>query len=180
MRRSALVALVGLSSLGVAASAGEREWYFGVEGGVEFDGTYNEWHEDGLAILATAGRRITPHFSLEGEFGYRSTYDWLLDVSQTSVIVNAVYEAPLTEQISLSVGAGVGFDYIEIEYNGGGFLFSSIEGDLHSAAQLKLGLIFKVDEAIDVTANYRLMTALDNDVRGLDNATLTVGMRFSL
>ncbi len=168
----------------MSASAGERTWYVGIEGGAERGGAFNDSNQSeiGPAVLATVGRKLGPNFSLEGELGYRSTNEemfTLADIDQISAMVNAVYEVPVSEGISLSLGAGIGVDYIQVR--GGGFWPVPIDdSDIQSAAQLKFGLNFEVGETTDLYANYRLMTTFENDFTDIDNSTLTLGLRFAL
>lgn len=178
--------VVGALCLGAPADAGQRSWYIGLEAGPEFVGTAHGSaisgdSDIGLAVLATIGRRLGTHFSLEGELGYRSTTDdgWWgpLDVDQISGMVNGIYDVPLGKDISLAIGAGVGFDRVEVQ----GFGWS--DSELQLAAQIKLGLNFEIAEATDLSINYRFMTTFTGDYPyndDFDNSTLTVGIRFAL
>lgn len=186
MRKLILAAVAAAMSVGVPAEAGKREWYVGIEGGAEFVGTAHGSaitgdDEIGIAVLATIGRRLGTHFSLEGELGYRSTSDQLwvgeVDVNQVSMMVNAIYDLPLSDDISFGVGAGVGYDRVEVE----GFGWS--DDEIQIAAQIKLGLSFELSDSTDVSVNYRFMTTFGKDypyTDDYDNSTLTVGLRFAL
>lgn len=95
------------------------------------------------------------------------------DVAQTSVILNGVFEASLSQNASVSIGAGVGFDAVDIETP----FFS--DDDIRAAVQMKVGLALAVDESIDVIANYRLMYAYKDEFSDIENRTLTIGLRIA-
>lgn len=184
VQRTAIGCAAFVFSLGAGADAGERAWYVGIEGGKEFAGTLNDSYSDtGYAVIATVGRALGSHFSVEGELGYRSTSEFYFgptDTTQTSVMVNAVYEAAILESVSVSIGAGVGLDRISIESPGGLYIFALDIEDTQTAVQLKLGLSLALTENLDLTANYRAMSTFENEIVDYDNSTLTVGLRFAL
>ncbi|MEQ1864125.1 MAG: outer membrane beta-barrel protein [Micropepsaceae bacterium] len=185
MKSIGIGAVALAASLCLSASAGERAWYFGIEGGAEFAGDYGNnsgygVSSAGSAVFATIGRKFGTRISLEGELGYRSADVNLYSpgtINQISGMVNGVYEAPLTEEISLSVGAGIGVDQVEVKDSYYGFAYSISEIEL--AAQLKFGLTLALDESIAVTTNYRVMTTFVENGTGIDNNTLTVGLRIA-
>jgi opacity protein-like surface antigen len=164
--------------LATSAGAGERAWYVGIEGGVEFDGGSNV-DDSGWAALVTIGRGLTDHLSLEGEVGYRSTSPagglwWMAsDIDQLSFMGNLIYEAPLGKEVSVAVGVGIGGDQVRQEY-GSGFSKSEME----VMGQLKLGLSIAVTESTELVANYRYTESITSSP--VDNSTLTVGLRFAL
>lgn len=162
--------VVAVLSLAAPAGAGERPWYLGLEGGVELDG------DSGWAALVTVGRGIASNINLEAEFGYRGTSEsgWLpVDIDQASLMMNAVYEAPLSEQVSLALGVGAGADYVSVEYPWG-----SSESEVELAVQLKLGLNVELSESTDLVANFRYLETVTDSA--IDNTTLTIGLRFDL
>lgn len=174
MRQLVLGFLIGILCLCAPANAGARSWYLALEGGVEFDGAGGT--DTGWGVFAILGNAVTSHVSIEAELGYRSTsYEgWsMVDVEQTSLMFNGVYEAPLSKEVSVMLGAGIGGE--QVTYDG---FFVPIESEIELAAQLKLGLSIEVGESTDLLANYRYMTTL-GDV-DIDNGTLTVGVRFDL
>ena len=172
MRKLGLVALAIAMSMGVPAEAGKRDWYVGIEGGIEFDG----WGkgDTGWAGLATLGKEITEHVSFEAELGYRSTTNvwWPIDISQTSLMVNAVYDAQLTKEIGIELGIGAGVDRINFDY-----WFADFE-ETEYAGQFKAGLTFALTEETDLVASYRYVEMLSDSP--VNNSTLTIGLRFAL
>jgi opacity protein-like surface antigen len=176
-----LCALACAVGLAVPAEAGERPWYLGLEGGVEFDGNGGS-SDNGWAGFLTLGSGLTSHINLEAELGYRSTsatfFDGFglgsIDIDQTSLMFNALYEAPLGDSASIVLGAGVGGESVTYD----GFMFGADENEIELAAQVKLGLNLALSESTDLVANYRYMSTLgDLDVT---NSTLTVGIRSDL
>lgn len=167
--------LVGALVFAAPTGASERGWYMGLEGGIEFDGDGSS-NETGWAGLVTLGGGITSHINLEAELGYRSTsvntlFEFV-DIEQTSLMFNAVYEAPLSEEISFVVGLGVGGETVSYD----GFVFGADENEIEMAAQVKLGLNVALSDSSDLVANYRYMTTVgDLDIT---NSTLTVGLSF--
>jgi opacity protein-like surface antigen len=173
--------LVSALALAAPTGAGERPWYLGLEGGVEFDGDGGS-NDNGWGGFLTLGSGLTSHINLEAELGYRSTsatfFDGFgfstVDIDQTSLMFNALYEAPLGDNASIVLGAGVGGE--NVSYSG--FMFGADENEIELAAQVKLGVSVAVSESADLVANYRYMSTLgDLDVT---NSTLTVGIRFDL
>jgi len=175
--RSLLVigSLVSAFALAAPAGAGERPWYLGLEGGVEFDGIANEG-DSGWAGLLTVGRGISSNVSFEAELGYRSTTDYgfsEVDIEQTTLMLNAVFEAALSEEVSVAVGLGLGADNVSVEY-----WWGYSESEVEMASQLKLGLSLELSERTEIVANYRYVEMITDS--GLSDSTLTVGVRFDL
>lgn len=180
MRQLVLGSLVAVLSVATSASAGDRNWYIALEAGIELDGGGSSAGGDdsGWAGLVTVGTGITSHLSLEAEVGYRTTssdgfFALSADVDQLSVMLNAVYEAPLSQAVSVAIGLGVGGDQVSLDYYSG---FSKSEMEV--AAQLKLGLSVAISENTELVANYRYMESITSSP--VDNSTLTVGIRFGL
>ncbi len=177
MMRHLLVLGSVVSALAFAAPAGadERPWYLALEGGVEFDGVASSG-DSGWAGLLTVGRGVSSNVSFEAELGYRSTTDYgfgEVDIEQTTLMLNAVFEAAISEDVSVAIGLGVGADNVAVEYSWG---FS--DSDVELASQLKLGLSLEVSESTEIVANYRYVEMLTDS--GISDSTLTVGIRFDL
>jgi opacity protein-like surface antigen len=177
------IAVIGgafAAAIAGSAGAGEQGWYLGIEAGAEFDGHFDAQSDTGYAIMATVGHSLGQNFELEGEIGYRSASVTMFayDVDQFSVMLNAVYEAPLTEQLALNIGGGIGLDVIHASMPS--FFFPIDDSSVEFAAQFKAGLTYALSETTDVTATYRYMQAFEGDFTELDNSTLTVGLRFDL
>jgi opacity protein-like surface antigen len=170
-------ALASALVLAAPAGAGERSWYMGLEAGLELEGGGNSYGYDpadgGFAGLLTLGTGITSHLNLEGELGYRSTSDDGIDIDQTTLLLNLVYEAPLSQDISIDLGVGVGADRVVVDYFG---FFE--ESEIEAVAQFKIGLSLDISDSTELTANYRYVETLTDSA--IDDSTVTVGMRFAL
>ena len=188
MRQLVVGCLVGILCLATPANAGGRTWYFGIEGGLEFSGAeavYSRSDSQGGALLATIGSAISSRIYLEGELGIRSNQFegsfGNVDAAQLTLMVNAIYEAPLSKEISIDLGVGIGTDFIVLDDGFGS------DGDAKVAAQLKLGLNFALSEATAVTLDYRYLKGFGGDYylagggdKSIVNNTVTVGLRFDL
>jgi opacity protein-like surface antigen len=170
--------LVSALALAAPTGAGERPWYLSLEAGAEFDGALYG-HDAGWGGFVTVGRGLNSHLSLEAELGYRSTSDpeISVDIDQTSLMLNAIFEASLTDDLSASLGLGVGADRVHVELVGVPAMQYS-DSEIELATQLKVGLSLALSESTELVANYRYMEMVTDS--GLDNGTLTIGVRFDL
>lgn len=172
--------MIGILCLCVPAGAGEKSWYAAVEGGAEFDGTLYS-PDSGWAALLTVGREVAPHLSLEAELGYRSTSDQDFnntEIDQTSVMLNVVYDAALSDDLALTLGVGLGGDRVHVELVGLPTVMPYSESEIEVAGQLKIGLSLAVSESTDLIANYRYMELLTDSP--VSNSTVSFGIRFAL
>jgi opacity protein-like surface antigen len=185
-------------------------WYVGVEGGVDWiedaDGTvdfagpppsipFEAEFDTGWAVFAEVGYRWESNWRLEFEAGYRQNdvdcvsfngglcgkFD--ADVSQFTQMVNLVYDIPLDENVTLSLGGGLGADAVTVDAP----FFK--DTDWVMAGQLIAGLSVKLTDDIDLFVNYRYFIADDPQINvnpfvqaGFDDAkhTVTIGLRFDL
>ncbi len=181
MRGLFLAGVVGLLLSAPSVSSRPSDWYWGVEAGVELgDGALNGGADLGVALLGTMGAELGANFALEGEVGYRSTTEGGffgdVDITQLSLMLNGIYEVPLSDTASLALGLGVGVNDVDAEF---GFFSQS---DTTFAAQVKLGLAFEVNEHMDLVTNVRYMTPVtsSNGISDIDNTTITIGLKFDL
>jgi len=183
MRHLIFLALTASLSLAVTANSSEEPWYLGIEGGVELSGRHDggtlpsAGEQLGPAVFGTLGREIDDNLRIEGEVGYRSSEQELgtmVDFTQLSAMVNLLYEAQISDDISLLVGGGAGVDYVEAE------VWWTRDDDIQGAVQLKMGLDFAIADATDLTVAYRYMTTFSNGIVDLDNSTVTIGLRFQM
>ena len=123
-----------------ASAAGLRGTYVSFEAGANWiDGnrffqdviyttsnfTYTEYREDferGWAVMGSIGYAFDNHFRVELEAGYRNNgFDQLYgsssstlpsggELNEFTLMANVLYDIPLSERVSLSVGAGAGAD----------------------------------------------------------------------
>lgn len=186
-----------------------RGWYVGVEGGANWvenaDGTidspgpgslpFDAQFDTGWAVFAEVGYRWESNWRLEFEAGYRANdVDCVslnghacqavdADVSQFTQMFNLIYDVPLDDNVTLSLGAGLGADAVTVD----GPFFKDTTWVM--AGQLIAGLNFRLTDDIDLFINYRYFIADDPHVdvapfvdARFDDAkhTVTIGLRFDL
>ncbi len=197
---------------GAAAQAAAIEgWYVSLEGGANW---IDEWNHDfnavpaqatfdtGWAVLASVGYGWNG-LRLEFESGYRdndidvysigvvpiTTVE--ADVWEASFMGNLLYDIGLTDNLSLTVGAGAGGDFSNVTFSLGG---PSFEDDSWSFAYQGIaGINYAVGRQTSLFLNYRYMRIMDAEfdftpAAGviLDNAddavkhTATFGIRYAL
>ena len=184
-------------------------WYVGVEGGIDwmedangsldFPGPgslpFEAQFDTGWAVFAEVGYRWESNWRLELEAGYRQNdVDCLsinggacgnfdAEVSQFTQMFNLVYDIPLDDRLTLSLGAGLGADAVTVD----GPFFKDTTWVM--AGQLIAGLNFTLADGIDLFVNYRYFIADDPHINvapfvdaGFDDAkhTVTIGLRFDL
>jgi outer membrane protein OmpA-like peptidoglycan-associated protein len=168
-----------------AASAYNRDgWYFGLEGGgswvddIEGSSTFDpnppgapnppstgsESLDTGWAALATAGYGFR-HFRVELEGGYRKNdFDSVptAELTEWSAMLNVLYDISLTDKLGLSLGAGAGGDYFNLDDSSIAF----DEGDWHFAYQGIAGLSYMLTDRLDLFANYRYFRVSEPELSG--------------
>ncbi len=215
--RSALLAAAAATALGGAANAAQLDgWYIGLEGGAnwidDWSHTFNSTpgatpgqatFDTGWTVLATVGHAWSNHFRLEFEAGYRdnsvdvfstggapvTTFSG--DLWEATVMANVIYDVPLTNDLSLSLGAGAGGDYANATLNTAGgsfedddwsFAYQGIAGVNYSIGQRTfLFLNYRYLRVVDATFDYRpaspiFLTNPDDLVKH----AATIGLRYAL
>ncbi len=161
----------------------------------------------GWAVLATVGYGFAQHWRVELEGGYRhndlpnfssfylnSTTTRAPTVFQTddeirefSLMANALYELPLTEKLSLAIGAGAGADHAD---------YDSLNGEDRTwslAYQGIAGLNYDIGARTQLFMRYRYLHVADpefkTDLEGshtccynfddIEKHTVTVGLRYN-
>ena len=148
--------------------------------------------DTGWAVLATTGYAFNS-WRLEGELGYRSneTTSGTVDVTEWSLMLNALYDIQLSPSLDLTLGAGIGYDHATLDL--GGVLDAS---DGNFAYQGIAGLSWAVGSRTDLTLTYRYFNVqepqFDFDIPPplpgtlsfvLDDVTkhtVTIGLRYDL
>jgi OOP family OmpA-OmpF porin len=148
-------------------------------------------------VMTEVGYRWENNWRLEFELGYRDNDvscvsfspnpnclgGFNADVSQFTQMINVLYDVPLTDYLTLSLGAGFGGDFVTADTP----LFK--QSDFVVAGQLIAGLNLALTDSIDLFVNYRYFVANDPhfDISpfvdaGFDDAkhTVTIGLRFDL
>ena len=163
--------------MAASAQAADRHgWYFGLEGGVvkvnnNSHGLLTDIdYESGWAGLGEIGYAFNGHWRVELEGGYRRneidkiSYLGATPVSQDSgdlrnytAMVNAIWDAPISNKWALSLGLGVGADHVRLQE--GFFGFSSSDSATVFAAQAMAGLTYQMSTHWDLFLNYRYLWA---------------------
>ena len=170
----------------MSAQAAPSGWYVGVAAGLNsLDDTENSVStgggfsatgetisfDGGYGVLVTTGY-AWPHIRLELEGSYRSNDGSVdngifknvatADVTQWSGMVNAYYDMSLVPQWSLSLGAGLGFNTVEMDspwfINGSG-----TQSDTGVSAQVMVQLAYDVSDCLQLFADYRYVDAGHSD-----------------
>ncbi len=162
-------------------------------------------YDAGWAFLATVGYGVTENWRVELEGGYRKNNADRVEIEGTSfsstttvttpggelkefsLMANVLYEHPLSEKLSLSLGAGAGFDHADFEDKRWGS-----DESWNFAYQGIVGLNYAVGERSQVFLRYRYFVVPDPEFtfvapddhfccQGFDNIqkhTATIGFRY--
>jgi len=137
---------------------------------------------------------LTPTFDPGGVFFGGKTFSGA-DLTEFSQMVNIVYDWRFSDRWSLSLGAGVGGDLINLETNTTpNPAFTVDDDDYVFAWQLLAGLNYAIGQRTDLFVNYRYFNADEPsfdgfngggapiliDIDDLEKHTLTIGLRFDL
>ena len=212
--RSLLLGAAASLALGSAANATTiNGWYVSLEGGgnwvEDWDHTFafpgtapgSASFDAGWAVLASVGYGFGGGWRAEFEAGYRdndgdgatfsgaafpeTTLNW--DMSEATLMLNVLYDIPLTERMSFSLGAGAGADFAMVDHN---FFGTPVDDDHWSFAYQGIaGLNYAVGQQTDLFVNYRYMRVTDPEfaflpigatVSGDDvvKHTATIGLRY--
>ncbi len=210
--RSNLVILAGSVALAFAtsASAGNHNgWYLGLEGGGNWvsdndatlrtslptSGPARIDFDTGWAGIATAGYAFQNNWRLEGEFGYRhndvNTINGASnggELNTSSLMGNLLYDFPVSDRMTLSLGAGAGALHAEFD---DGVLDQ--DEDIVFAYQGIAGVNYALSSRMDLTLNYRYLRTNTAEFQGqhvghtdfyeadnFQNQTVTIGLRYDL
>jgi len=101
-----------------AASAANHGWYWGIEAGIDRLSATSVWGgsttlKDSLVVLATVGDYVAPQWRVEGELGYhQDSTSYGGGVDEFSLMANVLYDIPIAQSITGTIGAGVGGDLV--------------------------------------------------------------------
>lgn len=160
-------------------------WYVGLEGGASW---VDEWNhtlgglartaefETGWVALATVGYAWNSPFRVEFEAGYRDNdIDTYLNAVgapiagaggtlwEATAMVNVLYDLTLTDKLSLSLGAGAGGDFSNLELTGIPGLGAAEDDNWNFAYQGIAGVNYMVGQRTALYLNYRYLRALEPD-----------------
>ena len=132
-------------------------------GGVLSNATFSV--DTGWAVMATVGHGFANNFRVELEVGYRNNHTTLpteAELEEWSAMVNVLYDIPLTERLSLSVGAGAGADFANLNIG----VLSFDEDQWSFAYQGIAGLNYSLSDRLDLFANYRYFRVSEPEFEG--------------
>ncbi|MEQ1866306.1 MAG: OmpA family protein [Micropepsaceae bacterium] len=177
--RSILLGSAFAVACGGAAHAGQPNgWYLGLEGGANWIEDWNQTtiligpavatFDTGWLALGTVGYKWQNNFRVEFEAGYRhNTMDTLTDlpdptpdpiadtdVWEATAMANVLYDLAVTNNVSVSIGAGAGGDFSNLS-------LSSFEADeWNFAYQGIAGLNYSIGRQTALFLNYRYLRVL--------------------
>jgi OmpA-OmpF porin, OOP family len=213
MRSKLLLAAstLALACAGHAAAQPANGWYMGLEGGgnwvSENDTTFSTSlptsgpapieFDTGWTGIATAGYAFPGNWRVEAEAGYRhndvDTINGIAngaggELNTTSLMGNVLYDIPLTERMTVSLGAGAGA--VHTEFDDG---VIDQDEDTAFAYQGIAGVSYALSPRTDLTMNYRYLRSDALEFQGrhvghtdfydtddVQNHTVTVGLKFDL
>ncbi len=209
--RSKLFLAASLACVVPVAAAPANGWYIGLEGGgnwvSENDATFSTSlptsaparidFDNGWAGIGTVGYALGGNWRIEAEGGYRhndiDTFNGAAnsaggELNTTSLMGNVLYDIPLTERMTVSLGAGAGA--VHSEFDDG---VIDQDEDISFAYQGIAGVSYAISPRTDLTMNYRYLRSDALEFQGrhlghtdfydtddVQNHTVTIGLRFDL
>jgi opacity protein-like surface antigen len=188
-------AAVAALSLGAVSVAGERAWYASIEGGVTYVDlsaqpvtatcplgsvsivpppicTPTDSVDSGTAVIGALGKYLGENLRIEGEVGYRSNEIGNVDtLSHTTVMLNGEWDIPVTEALSLSLGAGLGIDWLSSSETSTYFPGAPSD-ETAFAYQGVAGLSYALTDTIAITASYRHLETSSDGIVVITDAKL--------
>lgn len=182
-----------------STAAGERSWYVSLEAGMSDTGAGGGYFVADPTFflefpIGDLDESITPivavgaflgDWRLEAEFARRSGDSFNAEVTQSSLMLNAAYDIPILDRLSITLGAGVGVDFVSLDTP-----VADAEGT-SLAYQGLVGLNFELTDSTDITLTYRHFDTLEADfseataagsanLSSADDSTISLGLRFAL
>lgn len=218
MKKLGIGAIALAMLLSLSASAGERAWYVAVEGGMNWSDVSAEGAalplcgilgltpcgpdtstDAGWAAFATIGIHAAENLRLEGEVGRRSAgFGDKGDITNTTVMLNGLLDIPMSSSISMSVGAGLGFDWVSTDQQAAA-PFPTSDNSSGFAYQAIAELSYSLSDRVDLTVSYRYLGTSSFDelyadvrmygaggdtaiarVNDVSSSSISVGLRFDL
>lgn len=219
--KSILAATAAIAVMGAPAFAGQSQpqgWYIGAGAGGNWaqdldtlttfsSSTLEVETDEGWAVVGSVGKRFDNSLRLELELGYRENdVDAVIyggipqpviggDVTQTSLMLNALFDIPITEKFGLSLGAGIGGAWVDLSagtFVGPTFSTWLTEDDegFYFAYQGIAEASYDITSQVELFASYRYHVVSDVDVitfpngipldgqTDIDNHTALIGLRY--
>ena len=211
--RTLLLGACASFALATSANAGTiNGWYVGLEGGGNWIEEWNHTqvtpgpvltpatasYDTGWAAFGTVGYGFN-HWRLEFEGGYRDNdLDGYVkagvpfpsvtgELRETSLMLNALYDIPVTNRITLSLGAGAGADFAQIDFalpaindDNWSFAYQGLAGLSYDLTpQWALFVNYRYFRATDPSFDFRPVTATNFDGDDFVKHTATIGLRYA-
>jgi outer membrane protein OmpA-like peptidoglycan-associated protein len=215
-------------SMAAGSAQASTGWYVGLSGGANwvedveingvpgtaypYAGAIDERFEfdTGWIVTGQVGYKWASNWRMEFELGYRSNDGDIFqltpptgdqgdnEITQFTQMLNVLYDFPLTEKITLSVGAGIGGNLVSYEDGNlglGSFYTNppnglSYDDDYVLAGQLIAQLGYAVTNRLDLYVDYRYLVADEPEfvssapVNGFsmedDKHAVMIGLRYDL
>lgn len=211
LKNTLLATAMALSVYALSTNAEARhrptEWYVVLEGGANLVDDADVLvlpiapkieaeFETGWSVFLGLGYRWENNWRVELEAGFRhNDVDCVTigikacadgtwgDISQATQMINVLHDIPLSDDTTLSVGLGIGADYIMADSP-----FSQ-DNDWVLAGQALFELSHRITDRLELVATYRFLTSDDPQFRlpelqqarfENENHTFTLGLRFDL
>lgn len=186
--KHALLATAAVALLPFTAGAADRGFYLDLHGGVnwltdsDFDtaGTSNELDFDtGWAVGTAVGYQYGNGFRSEIELTYRTNdVDGLNgvgtngDVKAWNLFLNGYWDFRNSSRWTPYVGAGLGWAWVDFDSVGPVGLSQVDDNDGNFAVQGIAGITFQATSNVDLFADYRYLTAFDQDLTNNGGASV--------
>lgn len=203
--------VLALAAMTAAAEARPKGWYLGLGGGVSTQESADFTvtpalpptgaegpveFDTGWAVMGSVGYRWDSNWRFEFELAFRQT-DWEQkpagtttgELTQFTQMVNMIYDFPLTDRTTLSVGAGLGGSLVALDADN--LAGVSFDDDYVLAGQLMAGLGYQITRQLELFVDYRYLVSSrprhafnSGGARELDfeadNHVFMVGLRYDL
>jgi outer membrane protein OmpA-like peptidoglycan-associated protein len=209
-----LTSALAVSMAAGSAQAGTG-WYVGLSGGANwledntlnsgavggpFFPTFNTDSDTGWIVTGQIGYKWASNWRVELELGYRDNEGSLrtfpgdvalpgstFDVTEFTQMVNVLYDFPITDKFTFSIGAGLGGDLVDFEASNGGAPVG--DDDYVLAGQLIAQASYAVSNRLDLYLDYHYLVSDEPEfaVTGpagvsfeVDKHAVMIGLRYDL
>jgi opacity protein-like surface antigen len=156
--------------------------------------------DTGWAAFAALGFSVTDNLRLEGEAAHRSSgFGDRGDITNTTLMLNALFDIPVADSITVSLGAGVGIDWIATDRQVAA-PFNAPDNASTLAYQAIAEFSYAFADRVDLTVAYRYLDTSSPEniyadanviggpaggtaivrVDGMSASTISIGLRFAL
>lgn len=217
MRKSFLMLTSALAvSMAAGSAQASTGWYVGLSGGANWledsrvdrvtpagaiVGSVLSDVDTGWAVTGQVGYKWASNWRVEFELGYRDndgSFDTLagvpivpssLEITEFTQMVNVLYDFPITDKFSLSLGAGIGGDLVDVSASG--FAGAISDDDYVLAGQLIAQVNYALTNRLDLYVDYHYLVSDTPEITGpaiapdvaefeVDKHAVMIGLRYDL